>query len=236
MKRIYISLPITGYDEKERRKKCESTKKELRKRYGKDVDIVSPFECAAVCCEKFVQPTYGNYMGTDIACLIDICDAVYFTVNPETTESKGVRLEYATAKLYGKKIIVASDDTHKARYAAICNEYRDALNRQWDTDGDWISDNFQTFEVADCFISNEEMRVCVDFMVDFDTFREWYRYDERVRYGREIGRDNAVRINLQHWVMGYPDDKKIPDDVLNEWEDEYWKRLTLDLPKGDGSV
>ena len=106
MKTIYISLPITGYEESERRQKCEKAKEELHRIYGDDIAVVSPFECSDMCRDRFESPTYGEFMGIDIAYIIDHCDAVYFLADPKITSSKGVRLEYAAATVYGKEIML----------------------------------------------------------------------------------------------------------------------------------
>lgn len=103
---IYISLPITGYDENERREKCKQAKEYIRKKYGTDIDIVSPFEICDALRANIGSPTYGNYLGADVQFIIDEADAIFvITENGEFPESKGVRLEYTAAQLYGKKIL-----------------------------------------------------------------------------------------------------------------------------------
>lgn len=62
------------------------------------------------CCEhlraNIGSTTYGQYLGADVQFIIDGADAIFIvTENGEFHESKGVRLEYTAAQLYGKKIL-----------------------------------------------------------------------------------------------------------------------------------
>ena len=100
---IYISLPITGYDEADRRELCESAKEFIRQRFISLADAISPFDIAPIVRAEHPEPDYGDFMGADIAVLIRRADAVLFLVNPERTPSKGVRLEYACAQIFGKQ-------------------------------------------------------------------------------------------------------------------------------------
>ena len=101
---IYVSIPITGYDEAERRERAEYIKSKLRDHYG-DATVVAPFDIADKLSKIFKDPTYGEYMGNDLAVIIDEVNAVCFDELPWVTESRGVRLEYAAATLYGKACI-----------------------------------------------------------------------------------------------------------------------------------
>lgn len=100
---IYISLPISGYDLEERRLVAESAQRILQERY-RDARVISPFDVADYVEAMNPQADYSDYIKEDIALIIDKVDVVYFLVNPRLTKSKGVRLEYHTAKIYGKKI------------------------------------------------------------------------------------------------------------------------------------
>lgn len=99
---IYISLPITGYDLEERRMVAESAQRLLQGRY-KDARVISPFDVADYVEALNPQADYSDYIKEDIALIIDKVDVVYFLVDPRLTRSKGVRLEYHTAKVYGKE-------------------------------------------------------------------------------------------------------------------------------------
>lgn len=103
---IYISLPITGYDESERREKCEQIREHLLAKYGEGTFAVSPFDIADMVRDRDGEPTYGDYLGADIRFIIDEADAVYvYTENGMFPQSKGVRLEYSAATLYDKKVL-----------------------------------------------------------------------------------------------------------------------------------
>lgn len=95
--KIYISLPITGQEEKAR-EKAEKVKAMLIKRGW---EVVNPFE---VYCEN---PTYFDYLACDIRAMAD-CDAVYFCEGWQ--HSKGCNLEKAFADIFEKKIIFECND------------------------------------------------------------------------------------------------------------------------------
>ena len=94
--KIYISLPITGYDLQERKQYAENVKKRLQQIYT-DREIITPFD---------VNPDpslpYEELIGKDIAALLT-CDMVY--VCKWSDYSKGCRLERYAALIYG--IIIA---------------------------------------------------------------------------------------------------------------------------------
>lgn len=100
---IYISLPITGYDIGERRELAEKAKLMLMAR-SPQAKILTPFDIAEGVELMNPEAGYADYMKEDIAFVIENADEVCFLVNPLLTRSKGVRLEYHTAKIYGKKI------------------------------------------------------------------------------------------------------------------------------------
>lgn len=94
--KIYISLPITGYDLQERKQYAENVKEKLQQVYT-DSEIITPFD---------VNPNsslpYEELIGKDIAALLT-CDMVY--VCNGSNYSKGCRLERYAALIYG--IIIA---------------------------------------------------------------------------------------------------------------------------------
>lgn len=112
----------------------------------------------------------------------------------------------------------------KDQYAMICEFYARELNRMWETDGEWIRDNYCTFEVADCYISNEELRILVDNKVEWEVFYEWYNYQVAMHYGMDLGKKNAVVINLEHWLKGFPNELKVPEEEYATWEKEYYAK------------
>lgn len=94
MKKIYISIPITGHDIKEVKQKAEYIKR------GLTVDnytAITPFD---VCTEE--NKPYSYYMGRDIEALLG-CDMVFFATGWK--QSKGCRAEYEVAKIYNKQLL-----------------------------------------------------------------------------------------------------------------------------------
>ena len=94
--KIYISLPITGYDLQERKQYAESVKKRLQQIYPES-EIITPFD---VCADTSLP--YEELIGKDIAALLT-CDMVY--VCNGSNHSQGCRLEHYAALIYG--IIIA---------------------------------------------------------------------------------------------------------------------------------
>ena len=98
-------MPITGYNEDERRSTCKSERASLVERFGPDTVVVTPFDFADIIRENIPVPTYGTFMCEDLAYIIDEADIVDFIVDPRETKSRGVRAEFAIAQIYGKKTI-----------------------------------------------------------------------------------------------------------------------------------
>ena len=94
--KIYISLPITGYDLQERKKYAENVRSRLQQIYP-DGEIITPFDVWAD-----TSLPYEELIGKDIASLLT-CDMVY--VCNGSNNSKGCRLERYAALIYG--IIIA---------------------------------------------------------------------------------------------------------------------------------
>lgn len=106
MKRIYVSLPISGCPINQRKEYAYRVKRELECGhyagwgYFKDEDetqIVTPFD---VCPEP--DKPYSYYMGKDIEALLE-CDAIYLCEGWQN--SKGCMAEFEVARIYGKEII-----------------------------------------------------------------------------------------------------------------------------------
>ena len=89
--KIYISLPITGYDLSERKKYAERLKKHLQL-INPQAEIVTPFDV-----NPDQELSYAEYMGNDIAALLT-SDAVYFCKG--WGKSRGCRLEHSAAMEY----------------------------------------------------------------------------------------------------------------------------------------
>ncbi len=93
--KIYISLPITGHDIEQVEARSIFTAAMLREQGHTPI---SPLEI-----DHRDPQDYEAVIGTDITALL-CCDAVYLCKDWET--SRGCRLEYQAAKIYGKEIIL----------------------------------------------------------------------------------------------------------------------------------
>lgn len=93
MKRMYLSLPISG-------RELDAVKERVK--YIKEIfisdeyELVSPFDI----CPDSTLP-YNELMGRDIAGLME-CDAILLDF--DWNESKGCRTELAVAEIYGKRV------------------------------------------------------------------------------------------------------------------------------------
>lgn len=94
-KKLYISLPITGYQLSERKEYAEIMKRQLALVFP-DHEVITPFD---ICPEE--GKPYSYYMGKCIEVLIT-CDIVKFCNGWE--RSKGCMAEFEVAKIYGKEI------------------------------------------------------------------------------------------------------------------------------------
>ena len=97
MKRIYVSLPISGYDLDERKLYAMWVKNLIRDKYPKVAKVIKPFN---VCSEP--DKPYSYYMGKDIEALLE-CDAIYLCEGRQN--SKGCMAEFEVARIYGKEIM-----------------------------------------------------------------------------------------------------------------------------------
>jgi hypothetical protein len=96
---IYISLPITGHDIEEVEASCIFASGVIQ---SKGHTPVSPLEVS-----PDPDATYAEHIGTDITALL-ACDAVVFLDGYEY--SKGCRLEYEAAVIYGKEMYFDLDE------------------------------------------------------------------------------------------------------------------------------
>lgn len=90
MKHTYISIPITGCNIEKQKQKAEQIKRKIP-------NSVSPFDIV----EDSGQ-SYGYFMGKDIEYILDHCDTIYLCEGWKN--SKGCRLEYCVALVYGLEI------------------------------------------------------------------------------------------------------------------------------------
>jgi hypothetical protein len=91
--KIYISLPISGYNVERCKARALNSKHGLEK-LGHTV--VTPFD---VCPDD--NKTYPYYIGRDIEALMQ-CDAIFLLSG--WSSSRGCQLEWRCAEIYGKKI------------------------------------------------------------------------------------------------------------------------------------
>lgn len=92
-KKLYISLPISGYQLDAVQREADAYKKLWQ---DEGYEVVTPFDLSPDS-----DKPYSYHMGKDIEGLLE-CDVVYFA--PGWVESKGCNLEYAAAKIYEKTI------------------------------------------------------------------------------------------------------------------------------------
>ena len=111
MSKIYISIPISGHDLDEVNKKLARVKEEyLKGLYGDKWaqhrgEVITPIEIN----KENLNAPYPTLMGKDIEALLDQeCDTVFLCSG--WRESKGCRLEYHAACIYGKHILEERDN------------------------------------------------------------------------------------------------------------------------------
>ena len=98
MKKIYMSLPISGHDLTERKEYAEYKQNMLYWAYKpNEWEIIPPFD---VCPDP--DKPYSYYMGKDIEALLE-CDAIYLCEGWQN--SKGCMAEFEVARIYGKEIM-----------------------------------------------------------------------------------------------------------------------------------
>lgn len=96
MKRLYVSLPISGYDLEERKQYARLVEMRLVEEMPKPLQVITPF---TVCPDS--DKPYSYFMGKDIEALLE-CDTVYFCKGWQNSD--GCMLEFAAAKIYKKEI------------------------------------------------------------------------------------------------------------------------------------
>lgn len=97
--KIYLSLPINGYDIGKCRTRAAHLAGLIRS-HGNE--CVTPFE---VCPEP--DKPYSHYMGRDIEALLE-CDAIFLASG--WSDSRGCNLEWRCAQIYNKEIFYYLND------------------------------------------------------------------------------------------------------------------------------
>lgn len=95
MKKVYISLPISGHNLNDVRRRIEDVSELLK---SKGYIPVSPLEV-----QSNLNAPYSELMGNDIKALLE-CDAIILLDGWEN--SKGCRLEKYAASLYNKPVFI----------------------------------------------------------------------------------------------------------------------------------
>lgn len=98
-KKLYISLPISGRDLDDVKRRANTIKESVE---SDDYVPVTPFDI----CPDSTLP-YSELMGRDIAGLLE-CDAILFDY--DWNESRGCRAEMAIAQIYNKRIFKIKDE------------------------------------------------------------------------------------------------------------------------------
>lgn len=94
MKKVYISLPISGHNLDDVKNRIQEASELLK---AKGYIPVSPLEI-----QPNLNAPYSELMGNDIKALLE-CDAIIFLDGWE--KSKGCQLEHRAATLYNKPIL-----------------------------------------------------------------------------------------------------------------------------------
>lgn len=136
MRKVYISIPITGFDLEERKR----TVNEIKKSFISDhYEAITPFD---VCNEK--DKPYSYYMGKDIEALLE-CSHIYLVDGWK--KSKGCRAEKAIADIYGiKKIYAYEEPKHEPQF-----EIGELVMMRDEDSHLWMPKHFSHKEKDGCF-------------------------------------------------------------------------------------
>ena len=94
MKKVYVSIPITGEDYNDQRNRAFTVGTRLTQ---KGYDVVTPFGVV-----RDVTTPYSEAMGECVAALLE-CDAIYLCNGWQ--KSKGCNAELQVAIIYGKEVM-----------------------------------------------------------------------------------------------------------------------------------
>ena len=95
MKKVYVSIPITGENYNDQRNHAFVIATNL---FQRDYDVITPFDVV-----QSLNTPYNVAMGKCIEALLD-CDVIYLCKNWQ--KSKGCLTELQTALVYGKEVMV----------------------------------------------------------------------------------------------------------------------------------
>ena len=108
MKKIYISIPITGIEIEQIKNRiqqvmCNNLLDSPKYYYYNPLELYADlWQIKSIIHNSEDKPTYEEIMGYDISYLLQ-SDAVFFCKGWH--ESKGCQLEFAAAKIFGKEIM-----------------------------------------------------------------------------------------------------------------------------------
>ncbi len=106
-KKIYVSLPITGHQLDDVKRKASNIKRAIEEESKInciEVEVITPFDACPDSCTP-----YNVAMGKDIEALLG-CDAICLCSG--WGNSKGCRAEYEVAKVYGKEVFFEREFAH----------------------------------------------------------------------------------------------------------------------------
>ena len=111
MKRIYISLPITGHEDTYGQRLKEAFKW-CKEKYPQSF-VVTPKDISDRINNTRVEkglpnPSYADYLSADLHFIMCYVDIVVFCDGWEN--SRGCRIEHLVAKEFGKEIIYKTND------------------------------------------------------------------------------------------------------------------------------
>lgn len=126
---VYISLPISGQEDTYEQRLAAAV--ECVKKKFPDAEIITPKD-VKIEVDGMLETrygTYGEYLGADIATIIDKCDKVVFCDG--FADSKGCRAELQAALLFGKDIHLFVEEVEyitPAQYARVTVEMNNREN------------------------------------------------------------------------------------------------------------
>ena len=103
--KIYISIPISGYDLDTQTAKAMSLVEKIE---ALGHEAINPFDTQLAPVEWSEKKKYSYYMGEDLKTLLN-CDALLMA-EPGCVVSKGCMLEFQAAKIYGLHVFAKVED------------------------------------------------------------------------------------------------------------------------------
>lgn len=108
--KIYISIPISGHDLTTQTGKAMELAAKVQ---ALGHEAVNPFDTPLAPTEWDERAKYAYYMGEDLKLLLG-CDAILMA-DPMWTKSRGCRLEFEAARIYGLHDFARVEDIPKVR-------------------------------------------------------------------------------------------------------------------------